>query len=284
MHYYADNTLSKYTTRLQKDIALTGDWEIGLSEISFSKTWFNVIDQKEPAMVIRCNECRNARGHGSAAQRIGGDMLEFPILLQIGHYETVDALLEHINESIRNRLSSFRDRFGPPGSSHPTVQILSEATFPVITYNLLTKRASVFVHKMFAVTLTEHMSRLLGFGKKQNPLTASAKEESSVIVARRPIDMQIGLQHVHVYTDVAEDIPVGDTCAPLLRIVNAEGKHGHVIHRVYDRPRYIPVQKKHFDSISIHIYDDLGKPVLFEYGKVITVVHLRQAKQGYFTQ
>jgi len=96
--------------------------------------------------------------------------------------------------------------------------------------------------------------------------------------------MQAGLQHIYAYTNVAENVLVGDASAPLLRIVNAEGKHGQQIHRYYDRPRYIPVQKKHFDSITIDKRDDTGRNVPFEYGKVVMIVHLRQAKYSYFTQ
>ena len=40
MEYYPDNTTSHYFTKLPQDIHLTGDYEVGLSEILFSNTLF----------------------------------------------------------------------------------------------------------------------------------------------------------------------------------------------------------------------------------------------------
>src|SRR6218665_306239 len=54
---------------------------------------------------------------------------------------------------------------------------------------------------------------------------------------------------------------------PLLRIVQMAGKGNDTIHARYEKPIYIPLQKKHFDSIEIDIRTDTGKPVPFEYGK-----------------
>lgn len=143
----------------------------------------------------------------------------------------------------------------------------------------------MLLHKSQTVWLSDSLLKVLGFGRKQLPLSPlSQTEESLTIFAKRPGDILAGLQHIYVYTDIAENVPVGDTSAPLLRIVNAEGKHGQQIHKYYDRPRYLPLQKKHFDSVIIDIRDDTGRNVPFEYGKVVVILHLRQAKHSYFTQ
>ena len=42
MEYYPDNTSSHYFTKLPQDINLTGDYEVGLSEILFSNTHFDI--------------------------------------------------------------------------------------------------------------------------------------------------------------------------------------------------------------------------------------------------
>src|SRR6218665_515669 len=42
MRYYPDNTTTRYTTRLENTLALTGDWEVGLVEIQYQNTWFNL--------------------------------------------------------------------------------------------------------------------------------------------------------------------------------------------------------------------------------------------------
>ena len=41
--YYPDNTLSDFTTKLFKPISLPARWEVGLCEISFPHSFYNVL-------------------------------------------------------------------------------------------------------------------------------------------------------------------------------------------------------------------------------------------------
>jgi len=85
---------------------------------------------------------------------------------------------------------------------------------------------------------------------------------------------------MYVYFDVL----VGDTKAPLLRIVQVSGKSGDRVQAIYDKPIYVELQKKNFDSIEIDIRSDVGKPISFEYGKVIVTLHFRLSKVPYLLQ
>ena len=42
MSYFPDNTLTNYVTRLPKLFDLKGEWEVGLVEIQYPHTWYNV--------------------------------------------------------------------------------------------------------------------------------------------------------------------------------------------------------------------------------------------------
>jgi len=81
-----------------------------------------------------------------------------------------------------------------------------------------------------------------------------------------------------------EHIPVGDTKAPLLRIVHTASKSGDIVHMIYEKPLYVPLQQKNFDSIEIDIRSDTGNPIPFEYGKVIVTLHFRLSKSPYLLQ
>ena len=87
---------------------------------------------------------------------------------------------------------------------------------------------------------------------------------------------------MYIYCDVLECVPVGDTAAPLLRIVEVNGVAGEMLLIQYDPPRYVPLQKKVFDSIEIDIRDDAGGPIAFDSGKLIVTLHFRRAKDSYF--
>ena len=43
MDYYPDNTVARYTTKLTNTVELEGEWEVGLTEISFPSEVENVI-------------------------------------------------------------------------------------------------------------------------------------------------------------------------------------------------------------------------------------------------
>jgi hypothetical protein len=87
-----------------------------------------------------------------------------------------------------------------------------------------------------------------------------------------------------VYCNVLEHVPVGDTKAPILRIVPVSRKHGDIVHNTYEKPLYVPLQQKNFDSIEIDIRTDAGTPVPFEYGKVLVTLHFRHSKIPYLLQ
>ena len=87
---------------------------------------------------------------------------------------------------------------------------------------------------------------------------------------------------LYVYCDVAEAIPVGDIKAPLLRAVDAAGNFGDLIHRLYAMPQYVPLSRKEFNTVEIDIRDDTGRPVLFEFGKVVATLHFRRSRNSYF--
>jgi len=46
MDYYPQNTVAQYTTKLNSSIELDGEWEVGLTEISFPFSIENVVERE----------------------------------------------------------------------------------------------------------------------------------------------------------------------------------------------------------------------------------------------
>jgi hypothetical protein len=40
--YFKQNTIANYITKLPSHISLDGKWEVGLVEVSYTKSWYNV--------------------------------------------------------------------------------------------------------------------------------------------------------------------------------------------------------------------------------------------------
>jgi hypothetical protein len=81
---------------------------------------------------------------------------------------------------------------------------------------------------------------------------------------------------IYVYCDVATDCAVGDARAPLLRVCNVSGEPGRSVHVVYVRPHYVPVGRREFDTVKISLNNEVGRPMPFEFGKSVVVLHFRR--------
>ena len=46
MEYYPDNTMVKFTTKSSEAVDLNGDYEVGLTEIIYPHTWYNINNTK----------------------------------------------------------------------------------------------------------------------------------------------------------------------------------------------------------------------------------------------
>ena len=131
--------------------------------------------------------------------------------------------------------------------------------------------------------MDEHLSTILGLqNAKQSLSDERGCMVTTVIRGDRVGDLANGLQAIYVYCDLLENVPVGDTEAPLLRIVSTNGKSGESVHHTFVVPRYLPLRLVEFDTVEIDIRDVFGKPVPFESGKVYVILHFRRATNPYF--
>lgn len=74
---------------------------------------------------------------------------------------------------------------------------------------------------------------------------------------------------------------VGDTQAPLLRVVPVQGRDGQQVARVFDPVQYLPIALRSFQTVEIDIRDDTGKPIAFESGRVVVTLHCRKRRESY---
>lgn len=88
MHYFPNNTLTQYRTRLEKSLDLTeGEWEVGLWEIQFPKSLRNVMTDAEGRMRVF---------HGGEGQE---EVTEH--WLGMGYYSDPDSLVRALNSVLK---------------------------------------------------------------------------------------------------------------------------------------------------------------------------------------
>jgi hypothetical protein len=93
-------------------------------------------------------------------------------------------------------------------------------------------------------------------------------------VARYCADVDEGMTALFIYSPIVQNQLVGDTLAPLLRVVPLKGDHQYkTVNVEFHHLRYLPLVEETSDLISIDIRRDDGRPVPFLSGKVNVTLH-----------
>jgi len=245
MDYYPQNTVAQYTTKLNGQIELDGEWEIGLTEISFPFDVDNVLE-RECYFVINNPEY---------------DDNSLNITLAAGYYGTFEELSEGLHDAQVLRIA----------------HVTSPHRVPVrFSFDKERNRVKMTVSQSLCITLSPTLARILGF-----PDDRKIEYCLDDILAEREMELfppTIG--SAYVYCDLVEHVPVGDTKAPLLRIVNRMSERG--VHETFNPPLYITLQKRCFDTVEINFMTDTGLPIPFRFGQSFVVLEFRRAAYTYF--
>ena len=89
------------------------------------------------------------------------------------------------------------------------------------------------------------------------------------------MDLNEDLKSVYIYSDLVSARPVGDTMAPLLRIVPMSDKKQEVVHYTFAKPHYIPLSCFQFNTTEILLTTDQGKTISFSSGSTIVTLYFR---------
>ena len=131
------------------------------------------------------------------------------------------------------------------------------------------KMKLVILNKDGIFKMSSAFSSLLGY---DNTMVYGFGEH----VADRTFDLHSNLPMLYLYSDIVSYSFVGDTQAPLLRVVDAQGAYGQMVQMTFTHPHYVPLAQNSFESIEININDELGKVVPFEFGKAVVTLHFRR--------
>lgn len=283
VNFYPGNTLTRFTTRLHDTVELNGEWEMGLSEIQFPRTWYNIptgeswisFEGFEIDDVVNVPQ----RVYDPRSMDTSPPIERVTVNMPAGHYSTLAKVIDVLNVSI---IAAFDKTIKEWVSVGITKNITRRP--PSFKYNERSGKVYATLPKLMTAKMSPVMETILGFASKQNPIPVKQLPEGvdeHVVKGMLVGDVHGGIHNMFVYCDLLEHVPVGDTKAPLLRVVETRGEYKEQIVKSFDQPRYVPVQKKTFDSIEIDIRTDAGKSVPFESGKLVLTVHFRRAKNTY---
>ena len=249
MAYYPDNRAGHYFTKLPQDIALTGDYEVGLSEIQFSSTYLN----------IRVNDCyftytapeidseKNKPDYGGPSTTT--------VTVPEGLYESNEFFIHTLNTLIHKEIGLQEN-----GKSRLKFY-----------YGKASKKCSFTMYeKSSMLRFNPNLKRVLG-------LTSDTFIDPGYRLAQYLMDLNEGFKSIYVYCDLVSARPVGDIMAPLLRIIPVSPEK-YVVHHIFEKPHYIPINRFQFNATEILLTTDTGKTISFTSGSTIVTLHFRRKR------
>ena len=150
MNYYPTNTLTRFTTRLQQTVSLSDEWEVGLAEISFPKSWYT-IPKGGGVFTVSCTGCNFVRDYSSECK------------ITPGYYDSVaDVVAAFHKETQKLALISSTTGRGLLNTDH---------YYPTLKYSNSSKKVHFEMMRNQTLRLSTTLAQIFGLGPKQNPLT-----------------------------------------------------------------------------------------------------------------
>ena len=273
------NTVANFKTELAQRLNLSENWEVGLAGISYTNSWYNLIDEQKINIIF----------YDSSQTPSLPRTAQFN--LPKGKYKKIDELLRALEFQFSNFLKNYEKKF----EVHHTTEGRSKPIFNFhATENIVSITLPKFDNRTAYFSFGEELSRMLGYDKKgldekigKEMLKYSADTNNSTKLIRNKFEVSTGdqpfaLDHIYyglyVYCDIIRPAFVGDTLTHLLRYVEIppNSSYGDQIVLSYPDTHYIPLLIKDIKTIEIDIKDEYGNSFPFEYGRSIIILHFRK--------
>ena len=136
---------------------------------------------------------------------------------------------------------------------------LANLSHVVLSSDDTSKRVTVKCGRCVVVKLRGDIAMMFGF---LYDTTIRASDEKGFTLALP----ETGNQYFYVCTDIIKSQYHGDVVVPVLHIVTVKGEDKNYVSKNFERPHYVSLNKKIFDTISINIRDEAGDLVAFKTG------------------
>ena len=194
MSYYPNNTLTNYKTKLASDVALQGEWEVGLSEIIFPKNWLNLReDQMLEVWLYTIKYPPGIDGYDAFIYETPDDELSkhdriVRVVIPKGQYKNVESLVNEINQHIDDELKWFYLAGSVPKMFKNNCR---ENGFVRFIYNENTKMVKVNVMRECELRLSSTIIEMLGFTKDDFPVNTEDTSNSKSLETNRMSTLDI---------------------------------------------------------------------------------------------
>lgn len=242
--YYPDNSLATYTVKIPASLDFSvGQWECALTEIQFFKSWINI---------------------SGAALTLAVDGEATDISIPDSYYNSPKELIKTINQRIDD-LWSYK-------ANYDFKLLYMEHTKKCRMMSKLNSGNGVDIN------LNDTLKKILGL----SDMSVITDPSNEYLILEGNVSIQlIHLYDIMIYSDIVQGSIIGDTEAPLLRVVSVEQGNWSKQCTIYQNPQYSPLSKSKFQTISILLRTDTGDAVPFTEGRTIVTLDFRRIKPHY---
>lgn len=246
---------------------LNGDWNVALAEIHYPYSFFNVQEGQNKIKIKKLIVTEKFIERVKQAKKITPKELEkdfkqhsVTCMIKPGFYASIKMLISAVNDAILE------------ATKNGNFFLFNADSQRVLAAPSVVKEGNMLI---MSILLSERLSLQLGY-------TPNEEISENNCEARHVANSSIGVpDKMLIYCDIIEPQIIGDKCSKVLRTCNitpdgAEPYFGYPCSRDFIRLQYIPLQKRHFESISIDIRDITGKLLPFQYGTSSVKLHFKQ--------
>jgi hypothetical protein len=300
---YPRNRPTCYRTDLNLGRKLLSGWEVGLSQIQFTRNW----NEATPEFTFMVWVTEFSKGYNQNIPTSRRGVLERRLLnisaARVTHNETVDGVTtitkarsrmvtipayeqwKHVDELGWSVSEAIERVLGESGSNLFTVRYVrnSDNTASFTVKERGVPEDSVKAHLGFS-SEDDELFQILGISpRRESSLLANKKLRVYGFREDLLIPRSNGfpsLETIFVYSDICEEQVIGDQRGQLLKLVPVTVKKGERQCNEYPRPTYVQVMPTSLPNIEISIHDRTGREVQIwdENSFVTTVLHFRRRK------
>ena len=257
MKIFPDNTTACYTTKLPQELNLRGNWEVGITEIHFPRSFLHICEE-ETEITATYNLSPVLRDkYKNANNNIIMKKLKIPY----GIYINIVEFLQTLNNSIDGVHIIFRFSV-----EHNNTFLFAE--------RMCTPETCNYEHSL---KMSRAILDILGFFDVESYINV----DSNPCIATRPAKVLNAMpRQLFIYSDICELCIVGDVQTPILRIAPVNYKDyvfDSNLHHTFTPVSYVPLIRNSFTTIVIDLRDHLGRIVPFECGTSTVTLHFRRA-------
>ena len=257
-----DNKISNWKTQLPSNLRLNDEYEVGLAQISYTFSWYNLFDD-QIVTIVYFDETKK----------------EVDFKINKGYY-SIENIIESI-QSIINRFCRSKQ------CKRPMIYLVSLDHIDYV--GILFGR---YNGKLLGIKLSPLLGNILGMDHEDlaakvdaNFAWSNLDGDPKVVTyrAKTTYDVKAGYHTLFVYTDIIDPILLGDNLSPLLRIVDIPRNKvwGHQVTINYEDVEYRKISQNEIKSIEIQIADDSGQDIQFNtMSDIILVLHFKKINKS----